>query len=38
MKPPDTPFRRHWLYYLILKIVVILCAVYFALRVFGVIA
>jgi hypothetical protein len=38
MKPPDTPFRRDWLYYLILKIVVILCAVYFALRIFGVIA
>ena len=37
MKPPDTPFRRHWAYYLFLKIVVLLCAVYFALRIFGVI-
>jgi hypothetical protein len=35
MKRPDTPFPRHWLYYLILKIVLIACAVYFSLRVFG---
>jgi len=35
MKRPDTPFPRHWLYYLVLKIVVIACAVYFALRIFG---
>jgi hypothetical protein len=35
MKRPDTPFPRHWLYYLILKIVLIGCAVYFSLRVFG---
>jgi hypothetical protein len=35
MKPPDTPLRRHWLYYLTLKFVVIACAIYFALRIFG---
>jgi hypothetical protein len=23
MKPPDTPFPRHWLYYIVTKIVVI---------------
>jgi len=27
MKRPDTPFPRHWLYYLILKYVVIAAAV-----------
>jgi hypothetical protein len=37
MKPPDTAYRRHWLYNLGLKIVVLACVVYFALRIFGVI-
>jgi hypothetical protein len=27
MKRPDTPFPRHWLYYLILKYVVIAAAI-----------
>jgi hypothetical protein len=27
MKSPDTPFPRHWLYYLILKYAVIVAAV-----------
>lgn len=37
MTSPETPFRRHWLYYLFLKVVVVACAAYFALRIFGVI-
>jgi hypothetical protein len=32
MERPDTPFPRHWLYYLILKIVVVAAAVAIALR------
>lgn len=35
MKRPDTPFPRHWLYYLALKIVVIVAALALALYVFG---
>lgn len=35
MKRPDTPFPRHWLYYLMLKIVVIVAALALALYVFG---
>jgi hypothetical protein len=31
----DPPFRKHRYYYLALKIVVLLCAAYFALRVMG---
>jgi hypothetical protein len=27
MKRPDTPFPRHWFYYIVLKIVVILAAI-----------
>ena len=34
---PETPFPRHWLYYLILKIVVLAAAVLLALYVFGLI-
>ena len=37
MEPPETPFRRHPYYYIFLKVVVLACAVYFALRIFGVI-
>ena len=32
MQRPDTPFPRHWLYYLILKIAVVAAAVAIALR------
>ncbi len=32
MKRPDTPFPRHWLYYIAIKIVVIAAAVALALR------
>ena len=39
MTKPDTPFPRHWLYYIVLKYAVIAAAVavtlYFAYRVFG---
>ncbi|MGE0036852.1 MAG: hypothetical protein AB7S93_14535 [Xanthobacteraceae bacterium] len=39
MTKPDTPFPRHWLYYIVLKYGVILAAVlvalYVAYRVFG---
>jgi len=27
MKPPETPFPRHWLYYIVLKLVVLAVAV-----------
>jgi hypothetical protein len=29
---PDTPFPRHWIYYIILKLAVLGLAVYLALR------
>lgn len=35
MRRPETPFPRHWLYYIAIKIVVIAIAVYFAWRYFG---
>lgn len=35
MKRPDTPFPRHWLYYIVLKFVVLAAAVALALYVFG---
>jgi hypothetical protein len=35
MKRPDTPFPRHWLYYIVLKIVVIAAAVMLALYYYG---
>jgi hypothetical protein len=37
MKPPETPFPRHWLYYIAIKIVVIAAAVLIALSYYGVI-
>ena len=37
MKKPDTPFPRHWLYYIVLKFVVLAAAILLALYVFGVI-
>jgi len=36
MKRPDTPFPRHWLYYIVLKFVVLAAALGLALYVFGV--
>jgi len=35
MKPFDTPFPRHWLYYIAVKLVVIIVAAALALRYFG---
>jgi hypothetical protein len=37
MSKPDTPFPRHWLYYIALKFVVLAAAILLALYVFGVI-
>jgi hypothetical protein len=36
MSKPDTPFPRHWRYYIVLKWVVIASAVVLALKLFGV--
>ena len=36
MKPPETPFPRHWKYYIALKIVILIVAAGIALYVFGV--
>ena len=36
MKRPDTPFPRHWRYYIVLKYVVLAAAVALALKYFGV--
>jgi hypothetical protein len=35
MDRPDTPFPRHWLYYIVLKIVLIAAAIAVALKYFG---
>jgi hypothetical protein len=35
MKRPDTPFPRHWLYYIALKVIIIAAAVLLALYVYG---
>ncbi len=32
---PDTPFPRHWLYYIALKAIVIVAAVAIVLKLFG---
>jgi hypothetical protein len=34
MKRPDTPFPRHWIYYIVIKIAVIALGVAIALRYF----
>ena len=36
MKPPETPFPRHWIYYIALKLVILIIAAAIALYVFGV--
>jgi hypothetical protein len=36
MKRPDTPFPKHWRYYIVLKWTVIVLAVVIALKLFGV--
>jgi hypothetical protein len=35
MKQPDTPFPRHWIYYMVLKVVIIAAAVVVALKYIG---
>jgi hypothetical protein len=35
MTKPDTPFPKHWRYYIVLKWVVIIAAVVIALKLFG---
>jgi hypothetical protein len=37
MTKPDTPFPRHWIYYLILKFAVLVAAVLLALYLYGLI-
>ena len=36
MSRPETPFPKHWRYYIVIKWAVILAAVVLALRLFGV--
>ena len=36
MKRPDTPFPRHWLYYIVLKFAILIAAVALVLKLFGV--
>ena len=36
MKKPDTPFPKHWRYYIAVKWIVIAAAVVLALKLFGV--
>jgi len=35
MKRPDTPFPRHWLYYIALKILLLVGAVAIVLKLYG---
>ena len=35
MKRPDTPFPRHWLYYIAIKLAILAVAVAVALKYFG---
>ncbi len=35
MKGPETPFPRHWLYYVVLKAVIIIAALALATKYFG---
>ena len=36
MSKPDTPFPKHWRYYILLKWAVIVAAILLALKLFGV--
>jgi hypothetical protein len=36
MKQPETPFPRHWIYYIALKIVILVIGAAIALYVYGV--
>jgi hypothetical protein len=35
MKRPETPFPKHWIYYIVLKIVVLIAVVLIALQLQG---
>jgi hypothetical protein len=35
MKHPETPFPRHWFYYIVIKVVIIAAAVAIVLKLFG---
>ncbi len=35
MKRPDTPFPRHWIYYIVLKIALLAGAVALVLKLYG---
>lgn len=35
MKRPETPFPRHWLYYIALKLVILAAAVAIVLKLYG---
>ena len=37
MKQPETPFPRHWIYYIALKLVILVIAAAIALYVFGIV-
>ncbi len=36
MKRPDTPFPKHWLYYVALKVLIIAAAVALVLKYYGI--
>ncbi len=35
MAQPETPFPRHWLYYIVLKVVLLIVAIGLVLKYFG---
>lgn len=35
MKPPETPFPRHWLFYIVIKLAILAVAVAFSLKFVG---
>jgi hypothetical protein len=36
-QPPETPFPRHWLFYIVIKITILVLGAFAALRYFGVV-
>lgn len=35
MKPPETPFPKHWLFYIVLKLVLLAAALALGLKFYG---
>ena len=35
MKPPETPFPKHWLYYIVLKLALLAAALALGLKFYG---